>query len=872
MAGTYCFWELNQEHHLPYWTSLVAGMALSALIGVLMQVAIMRPLRNASALTRLIATLAVLLVLDAIASLRYPEDLITVPSALPITSWPALGGRIGWDKTWIFVLVVAIVAALGLIYRYTRFGRATSAVSQNPLAASGLGYSPGFISAANWGIGGALAALAGILLAPIAGLQVLTFTLLVMPAIAAALVGSMSSFTLTLAGGLMIGVLQSEATRYASSVQGLSDSIPFLLVIVILLVRGRALPLRSFVAERLPSVGTGRIRLSLAVPAVAIVAVLFGVLSVNWVDALTTTCGTAIIVLSLVVLTGYAGQISLAQASFAGIGAFTAGHLVATEGLAFQWAFLVAVAVAVPLGVLFSMISLRVRGVSLAIATLGLAVAANALLFANSNLTGPASNIGATKLFGLDIDGIAHPQRYGWFTLAVLTIAMLCVANVRRGRVGRRLLAVRANERAAASMGISVSGAKVYAFVVASALAAAGGVVLAFRSSTIVFTGYDLFQSINYISIGVVGGIGWIMGAGLAGTMQGGALATMILDEISSGWDIYVPLITAILLILTILKAREGLVPLNVRLLLRLRPLRHRLGGRAEWAPAGADAAPEVHRVTPMELRAERISVRFGGVVALDDVSVTVAPGQVVGLIGPNGAGKTTFIDAITGFVSASGRVTLGDRPIDRASAVRRARAGLGRSFQSLELFEDLSVLDNLRCAADPRDRLSYLKDMVVPRSPALTAATQAAIKEFQLGECLETVPTELSYGQRHMVAIARAVAGAASVLLLDEPAAGLDDEQRSELRRLILQLAAEWGMAVLLIDHDVDLVMSACDYLYVLNFGKVISQGAPEEVLSDPKVKKAYLGITESSVESNGYPESGQTVALQSGLTREHS
>jgi sulfate-transporting ATPase len=243
-------------------------------------------------------------------------------------------------------------------------------------------------------------------------------------------------------------------------------------------------------------------------------------------------------------------------------------------------------------------------------------------------------------------------------------------------------------------------------------------------------------------------------------------------------------------------------------------------------------------------LRLEEVSVQFGGTLALDRLSMEVAPGQVFGLIGPNGAGKSTAIDAITGFVKTSGgRIFLGDENMGGWTPERRARAGLARSFQSLELFDDLSVEENVLAASDRRDRGAYLTDLFHPGVLRLDGVAGDAVSDFGLEGRLASLARDLNYAQRRRLAVARAVAGGGSVLLLDEPAAGLGPADATALSDIIRRLAGDLGIAVLLIEHNVDMVLRTCDQIVALNFGVVIGHGTPAEIRKNPAVVAAYLG-----------------------------
>jgi ABC-type branched-subunit amino acid transport system ATPase component len=230
--------------------------------------------------------------------------------------------------------------------------------------------------------------------------------------------------------------------------------------------------------------------------------------------------------------------------------------------------------------------------------------------------------------------------------------------------------------------------------------------------------------------------------------------------------------------------------------------------------------------------------------VALESVSFKVAAGTTLGLIGPNGAGKTTLVDAVCGFLPRyGGHVLIDGKRIDRLNASRRVRLGVTRSFQSLELFEDLTIADNLRIAADGGRRRELFYDLFAPRRQPLPKVAMAACEAFGLLGVLDKRPGELAYAERRAAAIARAVAAEPSVLLLDEPAAGLDPQARRELEELIRRLAKGFGMAVVLIEHDVGMIMRTCDEVIALNFGRPFSRGKPEHVRRDPQLVHAYLG-----------------------------
>jgi ABC-type branched-subunit amino acid transport system ATPase component/branched-subunit amino acid ABC-type transport system permease component len=835
-----------------------AGVALvlAALLGLLLYGLIFRPLRSASPVARAVASLGVAVVITGVILERVGSNPVDVSGIFPSHVYKIGSVHVSGDRIWFAATVVAVALALAAAYRFTQFGLHTRAAAETETGAYVSGISPDRVAALNWMISSAVAGLAGILIAPIVPLVPAAYTLFIVPALAAAILGRFQSMTIAVAGGLVIGMLQSEAAYLKTKFtwlpsSGLPELIPLVLILIVLVARTESLPRRGeLIRQSLGRAPRPRKVMIPTVSATAVAAIALVTLHGAWRAALVVSLIFGIIQLSQVIVTGYAGQISLAQLVLAGAAAFLLSPLTQSWGVPFPLAPLLAAAGATVIGVVVGLPALRIRGLPLAVVTLALAVTLEALWFENTDLVSSSGkNISGPSLFGLNLrvgGGAAYPRlAFCFMVLAVLIIVALGVVKLRTGRLGAAMLAVRANERSAAASGVNVVRTKLVAFAIASFVAGIGGALLAYQQTNVTFQSFDAILGLSVFGAAYLAGITSVSGGILAGVLVYGGLFYRVSDQWLGlgGWY---DAATGIGLILTVVLNPEGIVgPFHARREERRRQ-QESAGGRAAptrppasvrgAAPARQTTAPGRGAGAPVRpgakplLSLRDVTVRYGGVVAVDRVSFDVPDGAIVGLIGPNGAGKTSLIDAISGFAPSSGDVLLDGQRLGVLRPHQRAWAGLGRTFQAMELWDDLTVEENVSV------RSGSLGDA--------TADLDRTLALLGLDPLRSRAASELSQGQRQLVSVARALVGRPRLLVLDEPAAGLDSNESLWLGERLRDIR-DRGVTILLIDHDMGLVLGICDEVQVLNFGGLIAGGPPSAVRFDPLVASAYLGVT---------------------------
>lgn len=877
----------------PYWPALVGALLVGTLSGTIVDLAVIRRLSRAPRVIVLVATIGVAQLFEAI-TLTLPDyrtGSLQTQFPMPFEGDWALPLDIDMSSNQLFVLLVVPIVTLGMwwLLGRTSFGEYVRASATNADLARMTGISPKLVSTAVWSIAGFLSALAIILTATDSGstqlVRIGPETLL--RGLAAALVGGMVSFPRAALAAIAIGVFERVMFFNFTSETGLVQFILFVVIVVLVARVSREsetggesfqfAPRVAAIPERLRRVWWVRHMprlLAGAALGVAVVLPFASDLSARH-QLWATMLAFAICASSVVVLTGWAGQLSLGQMAFAGVGALTAAALARgmsanigwhsfriVDGtlptVSFPWTLLLGALFACLIAVIVGIGALRVRGLLLAISTLAFAIAAQVYLFQRPFFTGGRTSVRIPRADLGPFELTYKNRAYYFFTLVVLVLVLLALARVRRSGIGRSIIGVRENPDAAAAMTVSATRAKLTAYALAGFVAGLGGAVLGAVNST--FGPAERFflveDSLKIVSIAVIGGLGSLSGAVV------GAVWVIGLPAFWPDNDT-VPLFTSSIGLLIILLyipggfvqigywARDQLLAWVARRI-PPEPVKTVVGAPVSLTRV-TDGAPRLNADGSV-LSTEEITVRFGGLVAVNGIDFHARPGEVVGLIGNNGAGKSTLLNAIGGYVRSTGAVHLLGRDISAKRPYRRARLGLGRTFQAATLYPELTVRDTVLLAMEARRRSVFWGTLLyAPPTVRAERASRAEAGELidflGLGRYADRHVAELSTGTRRIVELATVLAVGPRVLCLDEPTAGVAQREAEAFGPLITSIRRELDATLVIVEHDLPMILSISDRVYCLEAGSVIAEGPAADIRTDPRVIASYLGTDDRAI-----------------------
>jgi ABC-type branched-subunit amino acid transport system ATPase component/ABC-type branched-subunit amino acid transport system permease subunit len=892
LLGAGLFMILCLNWNVPYWLALALGLAAGTVFGAIMELIVVRRLFKAPRIILLVATIGISQVsLAVMTALPDVKDLsATFPQALNRT-WHVLGVQIRGPQATALFSVPFIALGLAWFLNRTLIGRCVRASSGNPDLARLSGVNPKILSTLVWALAGFLATVSMTLIAASNGSTVAvralgTATLL--RAIAAGAVGRFKSMQVALGVGVAIGVGEALLSLNITTMPGLTEML--LLVVVLLAIglqhreRGSGeeaafayVPKVAALPERLRAKFWVRNLDRMALSVLLVGAVLLPIIVHGSArhQLYTSMLAYAIAGLSLTVLTGWSGQLSLGQLGFGGIGALFAAAL--TRGLKVDWVihgthllnfetYGIPFALAIPIAALFTAVlaavigagALRVRGLMLAVTTFAFGIAATSFLYQLDVLSGDFGTRVPWRRGMLWHWNLREPRAFFYAALGALVVLTAMVGRLRRSGVGRVTIAVRDNPVTAAAYTVRPALVKLRSFALSGFLAGFGGAVLAaigegFRMGD---TRFQAGQSLTLVSLVVIGGLGSTAGAVIGSVWVIGLPALMPNNDL-------VPLLTSgVGLLLLLLYFPGGLVHIA-----------HRVRGaiythlESKLPPVEKSATavpPTLTRSTravvehEVSLKASDISVVFGGLRANHHVNIEVRRDEIVGLIGTNGSGKTTLMNAVGGYVHSTGRVELLGEDVSHDQAAIRARKGLGRTFQAAMLFPELTVRETVMVALESRGRTGMVETLVFsPRMRARERSKRAEAGELidflGLGRYADRPISELSTGTRRIVELAGLLALDARVLCLDEPTAGIAQRETEAMGPLLVEIRRQLGASMLVIEHDMPLIMSISDRVYCLEAGKVIASGTPSEVRNDPAVVASYLGTNQHAIERSG-------------------
>ena len=855
-VAAYLFYTQSVQHGLPWPVAAVLSIiVLGTLIGLVLELWARRA-RRVPLSTQIAGTVGILLAVEAIATLVYPTDVTRSVPPFVNGSVPILGAPLQWSEIATLIFTLVVTGAISGWLRYTRIGMATRAVVEDDELVSLTAINPNRVRRVAWVIGSMLACASGVLFAPLLPLDPLQLTLLVVAAFGAVAIGRFANLPMTCLGGLLIGVLAALATRYVTSesLSGLSPTIPFLVLFLVIITMPRARA-RSFdfhvnVSHSPHWVPPARLQGAGALVTIVILAIVPTFAGVHLTDW-SVSLGYVVLFLSLGLLVRTSGQVSLCHVTFLAIGAVGMAHLTGGS-LHLPWfpALLLSGLIAVPVGVVLAVPAIRLTGLFLALATFGFGILVQYLFYPASYMFGNSGSslpIPQPAFFG------TGDRSYYYLSLLLMVAASLFTLALTRGRMGRLLRGVAEGPTTTASTGAFVAMTRITVFCVSAFMASVAGGMIASGLGSASQDSYGPLLSLTFFALIVI-----VVGREPWSALIAGLSLTLIPSYFPSfSISVYLQLafgVSAIALTVAPQAALPGWLTARLDAVFGSGRLRPRAG-----ATPDLELAPRSRGVgSPTGLEASGVMMRFGGVVAVSNVTLRAPMGVVTGLIGPNGAGKTTLFNVCSGLARPQrGHVRLNGRDVTRHSMASRARAGLGRTFQQMQLFESLTVEQTVALGREghyagwnPASHLISTRTQM----RSVRESTARAVQLCDLGALANTPIRLLSTGQRRLVDLARCIAGGYDVILLDEPSSGLNDGETQKMAEVLRRIVAEEGVGILLVEHDMSLVLDLCSHIYVLDFGELIVEGPPATIRDSPTVHSVYLGRdTDDSLVTEG-------------------
>ncbi len=878
---------------IPYYVALPVAIAAGAALGAMVEVVVIRRLRNAPRLMSLVATLGLGLLLfvltPAIASASRSAAVFPPPPGLPaFTVGPLI---VNPGAAGLLFFSPLVIVGLTLFLRQSRFGLALRSAAANPEAARMSGVFASRMSALAWAIGGALSTFTAILVAPSIPGGLLTAsafgTRLLMRGLAGAIIARMTNIPGALAAGVGIGVVEGLLLRRFRS-SAVMEIVLFGIIIVALALQTKerlreeekgsvwatVQPWRP-IPEELNRIWLVRnLGWVLGLGLLALLAITPIWLTNVTAVTMTSLLAFGMVALSVGIITGLGGQLTLGQFALAAVGATVSGHIAARTGgnpLSLLMGGVAAAAVTLLIGIP----ALRIKGLFLAVTTMSLAVAMSAWVLQQPWALGDGISSGTPSVAGR----LLHPGRsYYYFALVVFVVLFLIARNVRTTGFGRLLTAVRDNEDVARAFALPARRIKIQGFLLAGFVAGVGGAAYGHSFSEIVPGQFQAQYSLDVVLMTVVGGIGALVGPLLGVVLVKGVPAFLPIESLALFTN-------RVGLLLLIMYFPGGLAQL-------VAPLRERtiwwIGRRAgvtvesveqpvqDDVPILTRAKPDPSKKSRTELserkpesaneilRVVDIRKRYGGLVAVNDVSLAMMEGETLGLIGPNGAGKTTLFEVLAGFVPADqGKVFFQEQEITNWIPERRAETGLIRSFQDVTLFPTLTVLDAVQLSLERRLRTRFIDSVLGFRDRDRRREVMAREAVGSMGGLWafrNKQIQELSTGTRRIVEIACMVALEPKLLLLDEPSSGIAQRETEALGVLLQKIKAEHDVTMLIIEHDIPLIMGLADRIVAMDAGSIIATGSPQVVRNNPAVVEAYLGGRIEAIERSGIASGGDS------------